>query len=152
KAATTQSRQKTYINYWKRELGEYALSFLTSEIISRKMSELAGAGDERVQLEEGQKPNKPKSRKTLKHYRDTLDVLLKHAQKWGWIGQNPMDGVNRITKANNERVRFLDDDERKALLAKCRTSPNKQLYPIVIFALSTGARRGEILKLTLKDV
>ena len=152
KATTTQSRQKTYLNYWKRELGEYALSFLTSEIISRKMSELAGAGDERVQLEEGQKPNRPKSRKTLKHYRDTLDVLLKHAQKWGWIGQNPMDGVNRITKANNERVRFLDDDERKVLLEKCQASPNKQLYAIVVFALSTGARRGEILKLTLKDL
>src|SRR5690606_12844677 len=88
------------------ELGEYALSFLTSEIISRKMSELAGAGDERVQLEEGQKPNRPKSRKTLKHYRDTLDVLLKHAQKWGWIGQNPMDGVNRITKQTMSACAF----------------------------------------------
>ena len=25
-----------------------------------------------------------------------------------------MEGVNRITKATKERVRFLDDDERKA--------------------------------------
>lgn len=152
KAATTQSREHTYINFWQRELGAYALSYLSSEIISRKISGLAGAGDQRAQLKEDQKPNKPKARKTLKHYRDTLDVLLKHAQKWGWLGQSPMDGVNRITKANKERVRFLDDDERKALLKACKESPNPQLYPIVIFALSTGARKSEILKLTLKDL
>ena len=102
---------------------------------------------------DGEAPPKPKSRKTVKLYRDNLETMLKHAQHWGWLGNsNPMDGVTRITKANQERVRFLDDDERKALLTACRDSPNQQLFPIVIFALCTGARLNEILKLTLKDL
>ena len=46
------------------------------------------------------------------------------------------------------RVRYLSDDERTRLLAECRSSKEKLLYPIVILALSTGMRRGEILGLT----
>ena len=153
KAPSSQRVETTYLNHWERELGEYALSFLTHEIISRKIAQLTNAGDQRAQLEDGEKPAKPKSRKTVKHYRDNLEILLKFAQKWGWIGSaNPMEGVNRITKATKERVRFLDDDERKAILAACKASPNKQLYPVVVFALSTGARKNEILKLTLRDL
>ena len=41
-------------------------------------------------------------------------------------------------------MRYLSDEERKALLAAARASDEPQLYPVV-FALSTGARKGEIL-------
>ena len=88
----------------------------------------------------------------MKHYRDLLALLLSQARKWGWMGSDPMEGVRPITKLRNERTRYLDDDERKALLAACKASHNRQLYPIVVFALSTGARKGEILGLTLDDV
>lgn len=90
--------------------------------------------------------------KTLKHYRDTLNVLFGFAVKWGWTASNPLDGVNRIAKANVERVRYLDEKERQSLLDACKASDNDQLYPIVVFALSTGARKGEILSLTVEDV
>ena len=63
-----------------------------------------------------------------------------------------MQGVDPITKLRNERTRYLDDDERKELLAACKASNNRQLYPLVVFALSTGGRKGEILGLTLDDV
>jgi integrase len=153
KALNSQRIEATYIKFWERELGGYALSFLSPEIISKKIAILSGAGDARFQLKEGEAPSKPKSRKTIKLYRDNLEIMLKHAQKWGWLGNsNPMDGVTRITKANKERVRFLNDDERKTLLKACQDSPNPQLYPIVIFALCTGARLNEILKLTLNDL
>lgn len=152
RAATTQRAAKTYLGFWEDALGDYALSYIEPELISEKLKELADGGDGRRKLEEGQRPNKPKSRKTLKHYRDTLAVLFKHAKSWGWMASNPMDGVTPITKIRNERTRYLDDDERKALLDACKASPNKQLYPIVVFALSTGARKNEILQLTLDDV
>ena len=153
KALNSQRIEATYIRFWERELGGYALSFLSPEIISKKIAILSGAGDGRFQLAEGEAPSKPKSRKTIKLYRDNLEIMLKHAQRWGWLGNsNPMDGVTRITNANKERVRFLDDEERKALLKACKESPNPQLFPIVIFALCTGARLNEILKLKLSDL
>ena len=152
KAESTQRAQKTYLAYWESELGEYALSFIEPDLIGKELAALAKAGDSRRQLEDGQKPPRPKSRKTLKHYRDLLDQLFKRARQWGWTAANPLEGVDRITKIRDERNRFLDDDERKALLEACKASDNKQLYPIVVFALSTGARKGEILKLTPNDV
>lgn len=63
-----------------------------------------------------------------------------------------MEHVDPITKLRNERTRYLDDNERHTLLVTCAESPNRQLYPIVIFALSTGARKGEIMSLTLDDI
>jgi integrase len=152
KAASTQRAEKSYLAFWERELGKYALSYVTPELITEKLDALSMAGDTRRKLEDGQKPSRPKSRKTLKHYRDTLNVLFGLAVKWGWTSSNPLDGVNKITKANVERVRYLDENERKSLLDACKASDNDQLYPIVVFALSTGARKGEILSLTVEDV
>ena len=151
KAPSSQRIEATYLRFWRAELGNYALSVLSPEIISKKMAVLNESGDRRSTKTKS--AAKPKSRKTIKLYRDNLELILKHAQSWGWLGKaNPMDGVTRITKANKERVRFLDDDERKALLEACKESPNPQLYPIVLFALCTGARLNEILKLSVKDL
>ena len=152
KAPSTQRSEKTFLNFWENELGDYALSFLDADTISKKITALTNAGDTRQKLVKDAKPNKPKSKKTIKHYRDTLERLLNFAKQKGWMGQNPMDGVPRVTKINNARTRYLDDDERKALLKSCKESPNELLYPIVIFALSTGARLGEITGLTLSDI
>jgi integrase len=50
------------------------------------------------------------------------------------------------------RVRFLSDEERYRLLGACRESLNPSLHTIVVLALSTGARRGELLSLCWPDV
>lgn len=156
-AKTTQRTAQTYLGYWKRELGAHALSYITPELIDERIEKLAVAPDGRAKpkVKDGKEippAPKPKSRKTLKHYRDALAVLFNHAHKWGWVGSNPLDGVNKITGIRDQRDRYLDDSERKALLEACRASTNHQLYPIVIFALATGSRKSEILGLTLADV
>lgn len=63
-----------------------------------------------------------------------------------------MDGVASVTKIDNARVRYLTNDERDKLLAACKAHPNPQLYPIVVMALATGARQGEIVNLQIRDV
>lgn len=151
-APTTQRAAETYLGHWERVLGAYAISYITPDSITAEIEALADAGDTRRKLDDGQRPNRPKSRKTLKHYRDTLAVLFKHAKAWGWTAANPMDGVNAITKIRDERTRFLTDDERTKLLDACKASENKSLYPVVVFALSTGARKSEILTLALADL
>ncbi|ADZ69094.1 tyrosine-type recombinase/integrase [Polymorphum gilvum] len=158
RAESTKRAEGSFLAYWEKALGSYALAYITADMVSEKMAELAAAGDGRRKADEdaeADKPKaapKPKSRKTLKHYRDTLAVLFKYAIQWGWTASSPLDGVNRITKIRNERTRYLSDEERKRLLDACKASDNEHLYPVVVFALSTGARKSEILGLTLDDL
>ena len=62
--------------------------------------------------------------------------------------------VLKISKPSEPvgRVRYLDDDERTRLLAQCRVSRCQILYTVVVLALSTGARKGELLGLRWGDV
>lgn len=159
RAASTQRAMNTYLKHWEQELGDYALSHLTAELIAGKVDALAKAGDARRKPKRSKDTDKgaassprPKSRKTVKLYRDALELLLKHAKQWGLLGANPMDGVSRVTKLRNARTRYLSDEERDRLLRAAKASDNKQLYPIVAFALATGARKGEITGLKLPDL
>ena len=45
------------------------------------------------------------------------------------------------------RTRFLDDDERKRLMAGRRLTTTLIFYPAVLLAITTGMRKGEILSL-----
>ena len=65
-----------------------------------------------------------------------------------------MNPVRKITKPREPRgrVRFLSDEERHQLLEACQASRNPYLYTIVVLALATGARRGELLGLCWPDV
>jgi len=57
-------------------------------------------------------------------------------------------GKSLMLKENNQRLRYLNDDEIQRLLAEC---PD-YLYRIVMCALHTGMRRGEILSLKWDQV
>ena len=50
------------------------------------------------------------------------------------------------------RVRYLSDEERERFLLACKESSNSSLYVAVILALSTGARKNEIWKLSWEKV
>jgi integrase len=49
-------------------------------------------------------------------------------------------------------VRYLSDDERKALMVACKASTNPNICTAVVLALATGARAGNIRNLTWADV
>jgi integrase len=83
-------------------------------------------------------------------------AVLSHAfsvalREWGWVKDNPLRKVTK-PKEPRGRVRFLDDDERAHLLQACRVSANPLLYPIVVLAIATGMRRGELLPLRWNQV
>jgi integrase len=154
KSPGTQASANAYLAFWDNAIGTYALAYVTPEIINEKLASLGKeAVDWRKNRGEPRKePARRRSRRTLKHYRDTLERLFKQAKRWGWATNNPFEHVNPIGRIKDERDRFLNDGERKALLKCCRASGNELLYPIVVFALSTGARKREIIDLTLDDL
>jgi integrase len=76
-----------------------------------------------------------------------LKTIFNKAIHWGMAQRNPVRGV-KLLPESNRRLRFLMADEIALLLKNC---PD-YLQPIVITALNTGMRRGEILNLTLEDV
>lgn len=152
KSAGTQRSETAHLAFWEAALGDYGLTYIEPQMISNKLAALR----KEKRVKKGDKPGKPtgalRSLRTIKYYQDTLSTVFKYARQWQWTRQNPVDELERITKLRNERIRFLSDDERRALLKACEASSNEHLYPIVVFALSTGARKGEILGLTLEDL
>jgi len=68
-------------------------------------------------------------------------------REWEWCRSNPVSKV-AMEKENNRRDRWLTDEEEERLIS---LSP-VWLREIVVFALHTGMRRGEILSLTRKGV
>jgi integrase len=67
------------------------------------------------------------------------------------LPDNPVSGVSKKTEPRG-RVRYLSDDERARLLEACRKSEYKPFYLIVLFALTTGMRRGELFGLRWQDI
>ncbi len=76
-----------------------------------------------------------------------LKHLLNRAVKWGYLKSNPAKEVAKAKEAPG-RVRYLTPEEREALLREA--NPTLRLY--ILAALHTGARRGELLRLTWADV
>jgi integrase len=89
---------------------------------------------------------------TVKRYLAALSHAFTIAMReWQWMEENP---CRRVSKPAEPRgcVRFLTDEERQRLLDICQASAGRSLYLVVLLALSTGARKGEILHLHWADV
>lgn len=125
--------------WWRREIGSYALVNVTAAVISECRDKLLG---------ETTRLGAPRSPATVNRYLAALSAAFKAAvREWFWLGESPMPRVARGPESRG-RVRFLSDEERRRLLDACRQSANRYLYLVVLLALSTGARRGELLSLT----
>ena len=75
-----------------------------------------------------------------------LHHLFTKAVEWELIERSPFDrGKSLLLKENNQRCRYLTAAEISSLLENCKTK--RHLHRIVICALNTGMRKGEILSL-----
>jgi len=131
-----QKSRRTHLNWWRDRLGSLSLAAVTPAAITEARAALL----DRV------------SGATSNRYLAALSAVLTLAEKeWEWLSRNPVSKVRRRAESRG-RVRFLSDDERKRLLKACEASHDRRLHPLVLFALTTGARQGELLGLRWEDV
>ncbi len=89
---------------------------------------------------------------TANRYLASLSAAFTRAvREWHWLRENPLRQVSK-GEEHPGIVRFLSDPEREALLAASEKSALVELPLIVLLALTTGMRRGEILGLRWPDI
>ncbi len=95
---------------------------------------------------------KPRSTSTANRYLAALTHVYTIAVKeWGWCNENIALKIRR-SKEGKARDRFLEKEEISRLLSACKKSKSPYLHPIVLIALTTCARKGEILSLNWNDI
>jgi integrase len=123
--------KKYFINQLVRDFGLIPLRQFSSMLL------------EQYQTERLQKGNKPA---TANRLLATLKHMFTKAVEWEMIEEATLKRIRKakLLEENNRRLRFLSIEECQALINAC----DSHLRPIVICALHTGCRKGEILGLT----
>ena len=91
------------------------------------------------------------SNATINRYKAAIGVVFSYACRVFDLPETPVRQIPLLPE-NNERTRFLSEAERTSLFKACRASHWDKLYLIVLLAITTGARKGEITKLKWNDI
>lgn len=107
-----------------------------------------------VRLEDNSPSGKPLSGATINRYRSTLQALLTYGRRRrlfpkGW--QNPVSDTEKRPESAG-RTRYLSEDEYEQLLKATRLAQWKKLTLLIMLAMTTGARRGNLETLKWADV
>ena len=91
------------------------------------------------------------SNATYNRYKAAASVVFNYACRQYNLTTNPV-GLIPSKPEDNHRVRYLSALERKRLLAACKEASWPKLYLLALIAITSGARRGELLGLRWKDI
>ena len=143
--AREQRKRAIRLGWWLEQLGAVRLSDLNRGRIT------TAAG---LLVTQGGRSGKPAGPATRVRYLAMLSHVLAYAVERQYLNENPARARGGVTRPKEPkgRVRFLSDDERKRLLAACQESDDSRLYAVVLTALGTGARAGEVMGLRWRDV
>ena len=83
--------------------------------------------------------------------------IVKHALQvakleWDWDVPNDLFAGIRLPQIHQRAVRRIDDHDLTTLLEEASKHSNMYLKPIILIALNTAMRRGEILSLKWSDI
>ncbi len=137
------TKYKMQLLWWRKHLKDYYLCRITPSVIAELKERLVKEETPRKTL---------RSQSTANRYLAALSSALTVAvREWNWLRENPISKISRY-KEGKPRERFLTKEEIERLLTLCKTSRSPHLYPVTLFAICSGARRGEILGLKWKDL
>ncbi|MGH9845330.1 MAG: tyrosine-type recombinase/integrase [Blastocatellia bacterium] len=139
---------------WRHQLT--FLKPLVAHFGKTRIRSITHADIERYKAERVQAPTRHGAERTITGVNRELSLLrtiLNYAKRSGWLIRNPFEmGESLISHADeNRRERILTRDEEARLLAAC-VDQRAHLRPLLITAVDTGMRRGELLALKWSDV
>lgn len=136
-------KTQSQYEYWKSRLAGYALVHITSDLVSKERQFLID-----TPTVKGAK----RAPGTINRYMAVLSSTFNYAVKrLRWLGENPCLNLLRL-KDTAVRDRVVQKDEIAKIINACQKSKSPYLYCIVLIALTTGARQGEILNLEWQDI
>jgi integrase len=119
-----------------RKFGDTGVSHITTWQVEKWKAELRRAG----------KPS------TVNRRLAVLKHLFRMGVEWGMVRENPAAPV-KLFGRDEGRTRFLTEEEVESVLDACkRATDYPWLYPLVLLALNTGMRLGELLALTWASI
>ncbi|MDB4140127.1 site-specific integrase [Candidatus Thioglobus sp.] len=86
------------------------------------------------------------SNTTINKYKKLVSVVFNYGIRELGLLDNPTRYIRALPEKKG-RTRYLSDNERNSLFKACRDSKWDKLYLLVLMAITTGARRGELLSL-----
>jgi integrase len=136
--------------------GKFRLELLRDYFGVRRLREISHSDLEKfriARLGTKTKHGKQRSIATVNRELGLLRRVLNVAVANGWIHRSPFTMGKSLISVGDEkpRERILSLEEEARLLAAC-TGWRAHLRPILICALDTGMRRGELFKLVWSDV
>lgn len=88
--------------------------------------------------------------KTIKHYYSLINTILNSAVKWDYITTNPNMKVDRI-QVKRKEISCYSPEQVETLIA-CLEKDSIKYKALIVLALDTACRRGEITGLTWEDI
>jgi integrase len=136
------------VQFWMDRFDNRDVETIETEHIEHAIGALRAPLAERSgRLVKGQR----RSLETVRRYYGVVHAILEKArkrlknQKVHWM--NPASDIE-LKKADNSLLRYLTPDQEQDLLAALPS----RYHPLILTALNTGMRRGELLRLTWADI
>lgn len=145
---------------WRTLIGAQPIAAIDDDVVFHALEHLASlparlwAGYDAEGRKVYRKRAERRSPGTINRYHVALSAVFTWAQRRRRV---PKDFENPCRKVPRQKesagvVRFLSQDERERLLVACQASRWPRLYALVLMAMTTGARRGELLELRWADI
>lgn len=153
-----ESEKRAYISaleWFKKEIGSIPIRTLERSDIKRCRDKLKKKHKEipiKGKPGQGRVTDEFITNSTINRYLAYFSTFLTYCvDEYEILSANPMIGGKLKLKENEPRKRWLKElQERLSLLEDCKKA-DWELYLCVLFALTTGARKSEILNLTWKN-
>lgn len=148
---------KTYYSnvYWaeniNKALGHIKIQNLNVKMLESFYSNLKNATKEIIDKETNKKIKvKRFAGQTIKHHITLINGALNKAVKWGYINYNINNNIEK-PKIRKKQIECYTPEEVEKLINVIKNEPIKY-QAIILLALDSGIRRGELTGLTWKDI